>query len=207
MYRHLLFPSDFSLESDFAFAQALDLAVRLQAKLTLLHVCRLPDLALSSPHGIYDHQLAELYQQQQLELAESRLSDYTLQLSERHLDSDLLVETGHPGEAIVATARARGCDAIVMGSRGFGPVRSALLGSTSTYVLHHSVCPILVIPWSQSAAHPERTRSEAQDEASAAARPSPRQAVQRLELGPVNPDASGHSELPAGAVFSNSDQQ
>lgn len=50
----------------------------------------------------------------------------------------------HPWRAILATARAHGCDLIVMGSHGRGGARSLLLGSETTKVLSHSKIPVLV---------------------------------------------------------------
>jgi nucleotide-binding universal stress UspA family protein len=35
---------------------------------------------------------------------------------------------------------------VVVGSRGLGPVSAALLGSVSTYLLHHAPCPVEVVP-------------------------------------------------------------
>ena len=51
-----------------------------------------------------------------------------------------------PAEAIVETADALDAALIVLGSRGRRGMRAALLGSTSTHVLHHARRPTLVIP-------------------------------------------------------------
>ena len=37
-------------------------------------------------------------------------------------------------------------DLLVVGSRGFGPARRALLGSTADHLLHTAHCPLLVVP-------------------------------------------------------------
>jgi nucleotide-binding universal stress UspA family protein len=51
---------------------------------------------------------------------------------------------GRPSAAIVDDARRWGPDLIVVGSRGHGPVESAVLGSVSAAVVDHATCPVLV---------------------------------------------------------------
>jgi nucleotide-binding universal stress UspA family protein len=55
------------------------------------------------------------------------------------------VVRGVPGQVLVEAAEhAR---LLVVGSRGFGPVRAALLGSVSRYCAQHSTdCPVVVVP-------------------------------------------------------------
>jgi len=51
---------------------------------------------------------------------------------------------GRPSAAIVDDARLWGPDLIVVGSRGHGPVETAVLGSVSAAVVDHAACPVLV---------------------------------------------------------------
>lgn len=59
------------------------------------------------------------------------------------------VAQGHPGTEIVRAAEESGAgpaELVVLGSRGYGAVKSLLLGSVTTFVIHHLHCPVLVIP-------------------------------------------------------------
>ena len=50
---------------------------------------------------------------------------------------------GHPGKWLVDLSDE--VDLLVVGSRGHGGFRGLLLGSVSTYVVHHADCPVVVI--------------------------------------------------------------
>jgi nucleotide-binding universal stress UspA family protein len=55
------------------------------------------------------------------------------------------LEFGRPDTAIIDLAEELGAGLIVMGSRGLGGVRRALLGSISDSVVRHAHCPVLVV--------------------------------------------------------------
>jgi nucleotide-binding universal stress UspA family protein len=52
---------------------------------------------------------------------------------------------GYAGQEIVDHAEEMEADLIVVGSRGFGPIRASILGSTSRYVTHHAHCDVMVV--------------------------------------------------------------
>ena len=52
---------------------------------------------------------------------------------------------GKPDEEIVSQAEELGAGLIVIGSRGLGGIRCALMGSVSDSVVRHAHCPVLVV--------------------------------------------------------------
>lgn len=57
---------------------------------------------------------------------------------------------GDPGTAICDLAASEGARAIVMGSRGRGGFKRAVLGSVSDYVVRNAPCPVVVTGWAEA---------------------------------------------------------
>jgi nucleotide-binding universal stress UspA family protein len=56
-------------------------------------------------------------------------------------------EPADPHDAAAALVeRSRELDLLVVGSRGYGPVRHALLGSVTSKLMESAACPVLVVP-------------------------------------------------------------
>lgn len=62
----------------------------------------------------------------------------------RH-DAETIILTGAPGGALCELAASLPADVIVMGTRGRGGLRRAVLGSVSDHVVRNSPCPVLTI--------------------------------------------------------------
>jgi nucleotide-binding universal stress UspA family protein len=74
---------------------------------------------------------------------ETKLQQLAAELGERvpvHLD----VRRGDPCAAL--SERSEQLDLLILGSRAYGPLRHALLGSVSASVIGASHCPVLVVP-------------------------------------------------------------
>jgi len=53
--------------------------------------------------------------------------------------------SGDPAEVIASVAASEGVDGIVMGTRGMGPVKSLVLGSVATKVIHLADVPVTLV--------------------------------------------------------------
>jgi nucleotide-binding universal stress UspA family protein len=72
-------------------------------------------------------------------IAEAAKADLSLPLDR----VTTVVEQGPPGDILIATAGDGAL--LVVGTRGHGGFAGALLGSTSSYCVHHAHCPVVVV--------------------------------------------------------------
>jgi nucleotide-binding universal stress UspA family protein len=64
---------------------------------------------------------------------------------EAGVEHEIEVARGDPAHTLIDIVENFGCDMVVMGARGMGTLRSALLGSVAHEVLHAAAVPVLVV--------------------------------------------------------------
>ncbi len=143
MYQHILVPTDGSEVTSKAVATAIGLAKALGSRLSTVSVKEpFPYSAISEvqpipPQEFFDAQEA---------MARKRIDQVVAACSAAGLGCHATtVEAGHPYEAIIEHARARGCDLIVMASHGRRGMSALLLGSETQKVLTHTGIAVLVV--------------------------------------------------------------
>jgi nucleotide-binding universal stress UspA family protein len=140
MFHNILVAVDGSADADAALAHAIDLAQSEHTRLTLMTgVAEIPPTVYLMPGEEAGHLMENA----------RALAEATLQRARDLVPDDLLVTTILTEQpirtALIIRIKEGGHDLVVMGSRGRGAVREALLGSASHYILHHSPVPVLIV--------------------------------------------------------------
>jgi nucleotide-binding universal stress UspA family protein len=143
MYKHVLIPTDGSDLSSKAEAAGLAMAKSLDAKVTALTVT--PPFQFIGTEPMVLVATEPEYEKAQTARAEKTLERVRMTAAAIGVPVETLrTVSSHPFEAIIATAKERGCDLIYMASHGRSGLSGLLLGSVTTKVLTHSKIPVLV---------------------------------------------------------------
>ena len=145
MYHHILIATDGSRLAEQAARTGVDLARCMQAQLVVLYVApSYPmDNFISARMPLPDE--VGRIEQDGADAADSALDRIRHMALAAQLDMrDVVLQSDHPAEAIVACAHKFGCDLIVLGSHGYRGIKRLLLGNTAQQVLSLSTVAVLV---------------------------------------------------------------
>jgi universal stress protein A len=146
--QHVLVPTDFSADADYALEYAMTLASKLQARLTLLHV--IEPLIVGSVET-----MPYLFIQDLEDKITQTMAPYRARITAAGLSCDYAIVHGVPFHVIVETARTDKVDLIIMGTHGRTGLRHVLLGSVAERVVRLAPCPVLVVRMPSPAPVPE----------------------------------------------------
>src|SRR5512137_2194422 len=142
MFKRILVPTDGSDLSNKAIAAAVDLAKTLKASLvgmTTLEPYSYSNLSEYRPETLDD------YEERMDKAGAERLARITELAGPAGLPVETVaVKSFSPYEAIIDTAKGKGCDLIVMASHGRRGLNAVLLGSETQKVLTHAAMPVVV---------------------------------------------------------------
>jgi nucleotide-binding universal stress UspA family protein len=141
MFRNILVSIDGSAHADRALTEAIDLAEAAHAKLTILTAVTQPSpWAYVGSGGAAAQALNE-----ELDHEATKIMSRAIDRLPEGMPVTKIVTHQPIRAALMRRIEEAGHDVLVMGSRGRGTVRSAVLGSVSQYMLHRSPIPVLVV--------------------------------------------------------------
>jgi len=142
VFKKILFPTDFSVASDYAMSYAISMAKRYKAKFFLLHVV---DTTYDISGFYIPHISAEKLMQEMEDAAEKKLTNIRSAISRRIKTCEIVVKSGIPHKEILKFAKDKSIDMIIMGTHGKAGLDHLLFGSTTERVLRQASCPVLTI--------------------------------------------------------------
>jgi nucleotide-binding universal stress UspA family protein len=150
--KKILYATDLSKNSSFAFYYAINLARRFDATVTILHAIEPIPLYVEAYAATMIDRVEKQDREKAIAHIEKLLHEFCQRVESRIgapcsiLVSRSLVLIGHPVEEILKVAEEENCDVIVLGSHGKGFLKQTFLGSVSNAVLHRSRKPVFIIP-------------------------------------------------------------
>lgn len=141
-FSRILFATDFSEVSEFAFDYAYTLAKKFNGKLIIMHVINEPvDLrGFYVPHISFDsleHEITEAAEKMMRKFCSGKLQDFS--------DYETFIVSGVPYEEIIRKADEEDVSIIVLGTHGRAGIDHLLFGSTAERVVRRAHCPVLTV--------------------------------------------------------------
>lgn len=139
---------DLSSTSTVALHEAIQEAVWRNCSVHVLYVLTMPAYTAFEPGAIrFDLDTMQ-------HAAEAVLEEHLATIEAGYVDgfpvdvvSDVVI--GHTGTQILRAATEHDAELVVLGSRGLGGFRGLMVGSVTTYAVHHLECRLLVVPAEQ----------------------------------------------------------
>ena len=140
----ILMATDGSKDARLAADVALDLAADFDSELHVTYVEPMParHIGLARLSADLPPEVVASVQEE----AKTKLAEQVGEMGEGHSEvTRTHARVGSPAAEIVALAEELQAGLVVVGSRGLGGVRRALMGSVSDSVVRHAHCPVLIV--------------------------------------------------------------
>lgn len=135
MYKHILVPLDASASDVVIIQHVRELAGRLGARVTLIHVA----------HGFAARNQPRLEESEEMRRQREYLAKRREELAKGGVEVEAILGCGDPVTEIIAAADKEQCDLIAMGTHGHRIAADLVLGSVASGVRHGTDIPVLLV--------------------------------------------------------------
>jgi nucleotide-binding universal stress UspA family protein len=139
-FRHILVPTDFGEPSARAVNLGIELAVKFEAKLTLLHAYEVPLYTYPQAEAIVVDLFTPIEQ-----AAREQLNSALASVQQKLPQAKAILRSGVPWREILSAVEEVAADVVVMGTHGRRGVTHALLGSVAEKIVRLSPVPVLTV--------------------------------------------------------------
>jgi len=141
-FSKIIFATDFSEVSEYAFDYAYTLARKLDGRLIIMHVINEPvDLrGFYVPHISFDsleHEISEAAEKMMRKFCSAMIQDYD--------NYETVIVSGIPYEEIIKKAEEENVSLIVLGTHGRAGIDHLLFGSTAERVVRRARCAVMTV--------------------------------------------------------------
>jgi nucleotide-binding universal stress UspA family protein len=154
--KKILYATDLSKNSVYAFRYAMNMAEKYNAEIVILHVIEPIPPQVKHYVSLYVNEARweekiKTEQEMAIEQIKKRLQEFCKRESQDDprcllLVSRILVQPGHPVEEILKAAEEEACEIIIIGTHGKGFLKQTFLGSVARSVLDRARKPVFIIP-------------------------------------------------------------
>lgn len=144
-YRRALIALDLSAASVSALGAVESFVLSRNAEATIVHAYEPHYEGMLTFAGVAEEAVRQ-YQRKWTDEIEIGVRDLLKRHSGDFTRYSIVLEQSRPVPAILRAVRRIHPDLLVMGTRGHGPLRQAILGSVSNRVLHDAPCDVLIVP-------------------------------------------------------------
>jgi len=138
----ILVPTDFSVYSDRALSEAVDIAIQNKSKIYLLHV--IDEIVQCAVDYCLDVSLVKQLEEQSVKFAEEKLKKEVETIAAtKDVEIVFDIKKGNAAKTILEEQENKKIDLIVMGSHGLKGILHRL-GSVADKVLTSAKCPVLM---------------------------------------------------------------
>ena len=145
-YKKVLFCTDFSENSDYAFEFAFGIAKRDEGLIYILHV-----IPPENTNQIYMRNMLDIEQIRKIQKGiqedlDNKYKERYAKKIENAIRYEIVTKSGREDEEIINLAKKEKVDIIVMGTHGRTGIEHVFFGSVAEKVLRNSPFPVFVIP-------------------------------------------------------------